>query len=86
MYEVCIPILLAIPVSSLVVPFWDYLIGFLNINHKKELLRSLWVYPAMSLYCTRLYTLLFSPRTYFRIEQDKKPLVRDRAVVYGFRV
>ena len=31
------------PIGSLVVPFWDYLIGSINMNHKKELLRSLWV-------------------------------------------
>ena len=34
-----------IPIGSLRVPFWDYLISILNISHKKELLRSLWVYP-----------------------------------------
>ena len=28
------------PVGSLVVPFWDYHIGFYILNHKKELLRS----------------------------------------------
>ena len=33
-----------IPIGSIVVPFWDYLIGFLSMNPKKELLRSLWVY------------------------------------------
>ena len=39
----------AVPIGSLVVPFWDYLIvepynyRVLRINHKKELLRSLWV-------------------------------------------
>ena len=30
-------------IGSLVVPFGDYLIRVLNINHKKELPRSLWV-------------------------------------------
>ena len=29
--------------GTLVVPFWDYLYRILNMNHKKELLRSLWV-------------------------------------------
>ena len=33
----------SLPVGSLVVPFWDYIIDILDINHKKELLRSLWV-------------------------------------------
>ena len=32
-----------IPIGSLVVPFWDYLNRILNMNHKTELLRSLWV-------------------------------------------
>ena len=33
----------ALPIGSLVVSFRDYLIGFQKENHKKELLRSLWV-------------------------------------------
>ena len=31
-----------------VVPFWDSLIGFLNRNRKKELLRGTWVFIAFS--------------------------------------
>ena len=37
-----------IVIGSLAVPFWDYLIGFKNINHKKELLRSLWVVSGLT--------------------------------------
>ena len=32
-----------LPIGCLVVPFWDYPYRILNVNHKKELLRSLWV-------------------------------------------
>ena len=35
--------ILPAPMGSFVVPFWDYLLEFLNMKHKKELLRSLWV-------------------------------------------
>ena len=36
---------LAIPIGSIVVPFWGYLIRILNRNQEKELLWSLWVVP-----------------------------------------
>ena len=36
-----------LPIGSIVVPFWDYFIGFLNMNHQEELLWSLWVNPKM---------------------------------------
>ena len=43
-YLICIILgVRIIPIGSLAVPFWDYLIGFYIQNHKKELLRSLWV-------------------------------------------
>ena len=40
-----------IPIGSLVVPFWDDLIGtyrILNMNHERELLRSLWALAKVS--------------------------------------
>ena len=33
-----------IPIGSFVVPFWDMPYRILHMNHKKELLRSLWVF------------------------------------------
>ena len=33
----------SLPIGSIVVPFWDYLIGFKIMKLKKELLWSLWV-------------------------------------------
>ena len=33
----------ALPIGSLVVPFWGLPYRILNVNHKKELLRGLWV-------------------------------------------
>ena len=39
-HEMVSEAMIALPIGSLVVPFWDRI---LNINHKKELLRGLWV-------------------------------------------
>ena len=34
----------ALPKGPEVVPFWDYLNRILNMSHKKELLKGLWVH------------------------------------------
>ena len=35
-----------VPIGSMVVPYWGLPYRILNINHKKELLWSLWVFAA----------------------------------------